>query len=242
MPFDVNGNILTNLQVKLYNEKNIVRNGLVLYLDAGITNSYPGSGTTWFDLSGNSNNGTLTNGPSFSTLNGGYISFDGSNDYVTIPYSSNWNFGTGEFALDIWVNVASLSPFYQGMLGTFPSKWPASNWIVMTSTSNNAIRLYTFDGTTEGGVSNAGIVNGWMHGVITRISNTVTLYVNGVAVDSSDFTGKAVNDSSNPLLIGNAGGTYANMKMGIVKIYKGIGLSSSQVLQNFNANRRRFGI
>jgi hypothetical protein len=242
MPFDINGEVLTNLEIKTFNENNIVRNGLVLHLDAGNSVSYPGTGTTWTDLSGNGNNGILTNGPVFNIENGGTIVFDGSNDYVTIPYSSNWNFGTGEFALDIWVNVTSLSPFYQGMLGTFPSKWPASNWLVMTSTSSNAIRLYTFDGTTEGGVSNPGVVNGWMHGVITRVSNTVTLYVNGVAVDSSDFTGKAVNDSGNPLLIGNAGGTYANMKMAIVKIYKGVGLSASQVLQNYNANRRRFKI
>ena len=128
------------------------------------------------------------------------------------------------------------------MLGTFPSKWPASNWIVMTSTSGNAIRLYTFDGTYEGGVSNVGVVNGWMHGVITRVSNTVTLYVNGVAVDSSDFTSKSVNDSGNPLLIGNAGGTYANMKMASVKIYKGVGFSSAMVRQNFNVQRSRFGI
>jgi len=63
----------------------IVENGLVLYLDAANRRSYPGSGTTWFDLSGNGNNGTLTNGPTFDSANGGSISFDGVNDYVTTP-------------------------------------------------------------------------------------------------------------------------------------------------------------
>ena len=55
----------------------IVTNGLVLFLDANNTNSYPGSGTSWYDLSGNGNTGTLTNGPTFSSVNGGTIVFDG---------------------------------------------------------------------------------------------------------------------------------------------------------------------
>ena len=60
----------------------IVENGLVLHLDAADTNSYPGSGTLWTDLSGNGNNGTLTNGPAYSSNNKGYFSFDGTDDYV----------------------------------------------------------------------------------------------------------------------------------------------------------------
>jgi hypothetical protein len=112
----------------------------------------------------------------------------------------------------------------------------------MTSTSSNAIRLYTNDGVYEGGVSNSGIVNGWMHGVVTRISNTVTLYVNGSLVDSSDFTSKSVNNSSEPLLIGNAGGTYGNMRVSSVKVYKGIGFTSSMVTQNYNTQKSRFGL
>ena len=163
---------------------------------------------------------------SFSSDNQGYINLDGTNDYITIPYSSNWSFGTEEFTIEVWVNIASVAIPYQGIIGTFPSKWPSSNWIVMTSTSSNAIRLYTNDGIYEGGVSNSGIVNGWMHGVVTRISNTVTLYVNGSLVDYSDFTNKSVNDSSSLLLIGNAGGTYGNMKVSSIKIYKGLGFTN----------------
>ena len=59
----------------------IIEDGLVLCLDAANINSYPKSGTTWSDLKG-SNDGTLTNGPTFSSANGGCIVFDGSNDYV----------------------------------------------------------------------------------------------------------------------------------------------------------------
>ena len=68
---------------------NIVTNGLVLYLDAGNTKSYSGSGTTWTDLSGNGNNGTLTNGPAYDSANLGGILFDGNNDYITVPDNSS---------------------------------------------------------------------------------------------------------------------------------------------------------
>ena len=68
------------------NGPTIVTDGLVLALDAGDRNSYPGSGTTWNDLAG-SNNLTLYNSPSFSSNNGGHFLFDGANDYMTIQLS-----------------------------------------------------------------------------------------------------------------------------------------------------------
>ena len=63
----------------------ITESGLVLALDAGNLKSYPTTGTTWTDLSGRGNTGTLTNGPTYSSANGGSIVFDGVNDYVTVP-------------------------------------------------------------------------------------------------------------------------------------------------------------
>jgi len=62
----------------------IITDGLVLCLDAGNPKSYPGSGTTWTDLSGNGNNGTLTNGPTYNSGNLGSLVFDGVNDYVNL--------------------------------------------------------------------------------------------------------------------------------------------------------------
>jgi hypothetical protein len=64
--------------------KGIVQSGLVLNLDAGVSSSYPGSGTTWTDLSGNGNTGTLTNGPTYNSANGGSLVFDGVDDYVNV--------------------------------------------------------------------------------------------------------------------------------------------------------------
>jgi hypothetical protein len=76
--------------------QNIVTNGLVLNLDAANKDSYPGTGTTWTDLSGNGNNGTLINGPSFlSNVNSGIIKFDGVDDYISRSYNSTFNIRTG---------------------------------------------------------------------------------------------------------------------------------------------------
>ena len=84
-----------------------VTSGLILNLDASNANSYPGSGTTWYDLSGNNKNGTLTNGPTFSAANGGCIVFDGVNDYVA-----------------------------GGNLGTFYSQGTISYWMYSTAVEN----------------------------------------------------------------------------------------------------------
>ena len=73
MPIDILNNQLNSVGANVLAYGNVVTDGLVMYLDAGIANSYPGSGTTWTDISGAGNNGTLNNGAVFSTSNGGYI-------------------------------------------------------------------------------------------------------------------------------------------------------------------------
>lgn len=93
-----------------------VTNGLVLALDAGNKLSYPGSGTVWKDLSGNNNNGTLTNGPTFDSNNGGSIVFDGTNDYVSNTMS---NPGSMPITFEFWIYSNSSSPV--GIFDTAPN-------------------------------------------------------------------------------------------------------------------------
>ena len=81
--------------------ENVVDSGLVLYLDAGNDISYPGSGTTWYDLSGNVNGGTLVNGVGFTEDNGGSLSFDGVDDMGIVP-SQNFNAATTQFTVSVW--------------------------------------------------------------------------------------------------------------------------------------------
>lgn len=89
---------------------NIVKNGLVLHLDAANQKSYRSGGTTWFDLSGQNNHGTLTNGPTFNSSNGGSIVFDGTNDHVNMGDILNSVFsGTNlKYSFNVWIRFNSL--------------------------------------------------------------------------------------------------------------------------------------
>lgn len=241
MPLNIAGLNIVSQDVRILNGTSPIT-GSVLFLDAGIANSYPGSGTTWTDLSGNSNNGTLTNGPTYTSTNGGAIVFDGTNDYVTIPDSPNWDFGTGEFSIEMWIYLDGAQPAnYSGYIGTFQSKWPASGWVIMNSPGTN-MRSYSNDGTYETTISTNVAVSQWNHIVLTKVSNTGYMYVNGTSVGTQDWTNAAFNNTGNPLLIGAGSADYSKIRMSSVRIYKGIGFTNSMVLQNFNANRGRFGI
>ena len=85
----------------LYHSPNIVADGLVLALDPSSLKSYAGTGTSFYDLSGNSNHGTVINGAVYSTSLSGYFNFDGSNDYVNVPHSSSINIADN-FTVCFW--------------------------------------------------------------------------------------------------------------------------------------------
>jgi hypothetical protein len=87
-------------------QKSIVTDGLVLSLDAGNANSYPGTGTNWADLSGNGLNGTLVNGPTYNSANLGSIVFDGTNDHVTVANNSLLN-PTTTISVAAYFNISS---------------------------------------------------------------------------------------------------------------------------------------
>ena len=102
----------------------IVTDGLVLCLDAGDGKSYSGSGTTWYDRSGNGNNGILVNGPTFDSNNRGAIVFDGVNDHVSIPNSSSLQLSNNQsFTISYFVNLnridgAFMAPVMKNWFGT----------------------------------------------------------------------------------------------------------------------------
>ena len=87
----------------------LVTDGLVLCVDAANTKSYPGSGTTWTDLSGKGNDGSLINGAAFDSGNNGSINIDGSNDRIDVAYSPTLAFSNGIISSEIWVYVDSLT-------------------------------------------------------------------------------------------------------------------------------------
>jgi hypothetical protein len=224
-----------------YNPR-IVTDGLVLCLDAANSKSYPKTGTSWFDLSGGNNNGTLTNGPAFSSLNGGSISFDGTNDLVNLTNTPNLDITTNDFALELWLYYlrSSASAAKVAARGAYLT----TGWTIYAGKFGSLPDQISFQygSTTWIGVGGLDVTeNNWYHVCVTRLNGTITTYINntntGSRVDSYNFS------STNPTIIGrNAiSGDWFKGSVAVFRQYN-IGLNNNQVTQNFNALRGRFGI
>ena len=176
--------------MSLFHSPRIVTDGLVLCLDAGNTKSYPGSGTTWTDLSGRRNNGTLTNGPTFDSANGGSIVFDGTNDTVSIPASANQVFGTGDYTLEWWSKTSDTDGGYALSAADFLNiTWSGSTLYYQDVYGNT---IMSFTNTTH--------YNGaWHQHVITRVSGVVKWYLDTVQISSVSSSPTLTNN--NPILL-----------------------------------------
>jgi hypothetical protein len=220
----------------------IVQQGLVLNLDAGNPYSYAGAGATWFDVSGTGNNGTLTNGPTYNSTNGGVVVLDGVDDYITCANNASLQI-TSALTLEIWFyNTAAVDGL--GMIVKGPL---SSDYDYMLYLSGNSTTVYFYKKDSLGNPHYGGItlslLNRWLHIVVTHTSGGLyTMYVNGVASDSSTFANSSIRSSSNNLLIGagwNPDYFYGNISQ--TRVYN-IALSAAQVLQNYNATKGRFGL
>ena len=217
----------------------LVQNGLILALDAADKNSYVGSGTSWKDLSGNSYNGTLTNGPTFSNTNGGVINFDGTDDYVDC---GNVLASLTNLTLECFVKFGTQSTSYNGIISKTLSN--ANGYEIRTagytSTTTTAQFRYVGDnGSPDFGALTNGV---WYHLVATGILGLQLVYKNGSVYNSGTYAG-IPSANSNSLLIGKLAyaGLYANMSMGYARIYNRA-LTATEVLQNYNATKTRFGL
>jgi hypothetical protein len=224
----------------------IVTNGLVLDLDAGKRDSYPGSGTVWNDVSGFRNNGTLINGPTFNSANGGSIVFDGVDDYCDLGSSANSLIqGKTNFTISVWVNMISLNPL-RGLIGTLNYGCGANLGLV---SSNTLLSFYNDNPSTCYSVGLSGFmeINKWIYAVGTYDGVTTTIYgfkdgnlsINsGVGVK----TGNSNIFSSTFQVFGDHYGPYYTNAYGSVASVYNRTLSSAEVLQNYNAQKSRFGL
>ena len=221
----------------------IVTDGLVLHLDAGNSNSYPGSGTTWTDLSGNGNNGTLTNGPTYDSSNGGSIVFDGNNDYVNLGDLDL----PASFTLSIWFKGNTTQPQqFCGLLNKSGNGFGA--WGLYGDANSSYVRfgfINTSNSLRE--ISNTNFndikANTWVNYVGTYDFSNLRLYRNGVEIASAVETTNPVstNDTAS---IGYRVALSANAYAGLVsnaKIYNKA-LTPSEVTQNFDALKGRYGL
>jgi hypothetical protein len=210
----------------------IVTQGLVLALDAADRNSYPGSGTTWTDLSGGGNNGTLTNGPTFNSGNGGSIVFDGSNDYVNLPYQLLS--GSQDFTVNIWIKANSHAA------GTIFGNYPAGNLQLFYGTVatgmwlNNASTYLDSPGTE--------FTTNPVFFTAQRIGGNETIvYLNGILKKTGASTSTIGSVSNFRMGTNTSNGEVYNGNIAQVSIYNRA-LTAAEISQNFNATRSRFGI
>lgn len=228
-----------------YRGPNIVKNGLVLWLDAANPRSYPGSGTTWTDMSGNNNSGTLTNGPTYSAANNGSIVFDGTNDYVNCGSSSAYN-PTSAITLGCWVYFNRLN-IREIFIGKGNGAIASSNQYWIEKQSNNTILLLisVIGGSSEYGLtlSDFNIQNNqWYYISLTYNKQTFIGYVNGVQNTTTISVSFNLNTTSNNLAIGRLGdlaGRYLSGRISNVQLYNRA-LSASEVQQNYDALKSRY--
>jgi len=213
--------------MSLGHSPSIVLPGLVLCLDAANTKSYPGSGTTWTDLSGNGNNGTLVNGVGYSGDNLGSLSFDGSNDYV--------QFST--------VSVQTVC-FWGRMDADIPN---LAGLVCTSATGDGALRTSpagTFRTSTDANDFHNGFVSSFMINGVSNLANNGSgafVIPNGRTLQQDFYVGA----------IGNARNLSTISHTFIGRVYKGRvyavhlynrKLTNAELLQNYNALKGRYGL
>jgi hypothetical protein len=214
----------------------IVTNGLVLNLDAGFTPSYPTTGTTWYDVSSSGNNGTLTNGPTFNSSNGGSIVFDGVNDYALVS-GVNPTFGpSATFTVNIWI--------YTLQIGSRTGIWGKNDAYEFGYISSGVIQFWSPAVPSFNiSINNNDYLNQWKMITATNSSNGSFVYTNSTQIGSnSQLSGDSGFD------FGVMSGTFDPPgtsplagRVGLIQVYNRA-LSQSEIQQNYNAQKGRFGL
>ena len=214
-----------------YYETNIVTSGMVLNLDAANIVSYPKIGTTWVDFSTNKKNGTLTNGPSFSTRNGGAILFDGVDDFIdvsTLTLGVNWT-------IESWFNLSS----YPSIANVYSTQY-GEGWYASTLFGGSRNIAWYLDNNWRYTGNNLYTTNNWYHLVSIVDGLKHYYYLNGVKV--LDYTSVAVPTSTSFGSIGRIFASTGRFFPGYISgcIAYNRALSEDEVLQNYNATRYKF--
>ena len=223
----------------------IIQSGLVLALDAGNSKSYPGSGTTWADLSGNGNNGTLKNGPTYSSANGGSLVFDGeNNDGVQLLGT---NLSLNQMTISSWnysSNYAQNGFMFEkttnSLVNTQYSLFYNGNNLIYYRTYGLSLTDLTVNTSTAEVVNNQ-----WNNVVATWDGTNKRIYVNGILrATSANLTGTVTQNTTGAAYIGiygNFAGYPFNGRISKTSIYNRA-LTLEEIQQNFNALKSRFSI
>jgi hypothetical protein len=210
----------------------------VMCLDAGSQISYPGTGTAWTDLSGNGNNGTLVNIPTYDATNGGSFSFNGTTQYASTPLSLG---GSTAFTIAAWIKTTVGG---KEIIATYGVANIFEFWLPTSKTA----ALYVYNTGTTYRLSAALVATGsWVYcvGVYNGATPTLSMYVNG-ALSNGALIGTipaSVSAGASTVVIANAntGSYFFNGLMGQISIYNRA-LSATEISTNFELLRGRYGI
>ena len=230
------------------NGPKIVTDGLVLCLDAAGTKSYPGSGSTWYDVSGNGINGTLINGTSFVNVNGGVFNFDNTNDYVSLGTPSQINQVQVPLTFCLWAKADSLSNY--DVLWSADKSTSGGGLYSMLRVDSRYPKYYTTStGSYQSKTFSSQVsINTWYFYAVTVSGTVSSPYLNMYVNDSvQGFSLGALNP--NPpadvdFRIGGNQRTTTEYWDGYIAnvLWYNRALPTGEVLQNYNATKGRFGL
>ena len=226
---------------------NIVTDGLILYIDASYNKSYPRSGTDWFNLENLTISGSLINGPNFDNNNQGSIDLDGGDDYIELQMiisSLNLTAGT----MDIWFKPHDSSGWkYLISTGNSGSNWNANHYNLAYNHDSQKMGIFNYGSTTDTDdtIANGEVTEDVIHNFV--VTSTGKTYLNGVEKSNSVSTWFDNPDEVNHFRIGVLtmngaiyGAQEINANIYNFKIYNRA-LSAGEVLQNYQAQKERFG-
>ncbi len=219
---------------------NVVMDGLVLWLDAANPKSYVSGSTTWNDISRTGVNGTLTNGPTFSSANGGSIVLDGVNDSVlmsTIP-TSLFSLISSSFTVDMWVYVTNTNQ--AGLISSNQSATAGGQYHLIRRDGILQVSFY-FGNTLQSQIPFP--TGSWINVVHTYnyTNQTSSLYQQGVFAGTRGMGTPLITSASLYLGWFGFGGTYLSGSISSTKIYNRT-LSPTEITQNYNALKSRFNL
>jgi len=229
--------------MSVYAGPNTVESGLILALDAGNNKSYPGTGTTWTDLSGNARTGTLTNGPTFDTNNGGSIVFDGVDDYVPCTGTNT----VTEATFIAWIKRNGTQLSWTGILHSRVNTdtTPNSGLNFYSSTNNLGYHWSASPNNPPGWNSGVTIPDAAWCMCAVSVSPTVGNLYLGTSAGITTAQNIATHNSLdiNAVKVGVDFGFSRQFKgnIAVAQIYNRA-LTTNEIQQNFNALKTRFGL
>jgi hypothetical protein len=216
-----------------------------LYYDPSNLSSYSGSGTVINDLSVNGLNGTMSN-VSFTDP---YFSYNGSSSEISVPDNALLEPGSGDWSIEFWVNYSVLAGSSRILIAKTDGGLSAEWGYGLRTAANGNTLMEIGNGTTSLQSSLTALTtNTWYQvvGVWTNVSsNSLSLYINGNLIGSISHSFTSIKNTTSPLYLGSFNGgqfsQWLNGRMGVVRIYDK-SLTSSEILQNYNADKSKYGL